>query len=67
MSTIKTKQNKHGEFIYTRAREAETFECGRCGQEKTSKTTVEWTDTEGQRKVICNGCYGWLLADAAKS
>lgn len=49
-----------GPLSQHRLAKATSFSCGRCGGDKTSKlvTTVGgvW------EPLLCNGCYGWLLA-----
>ncbi len=42
-----------------------SFYCFRCKSEKKSKLRVVWHTTEG-KKIICNGCYGYLLSGAKK-
>ncbi|MCP8316395.1 MAG: hypothetical protein H3Z52_10435 [archaeon] len=42
---------------------AMTFLCFRCERNKTSKLQAEWHTSQGI-KVICNGCYGELVAKA---
>ena len=44
---------------------AETFVCERCNTAKKSKTKVVW-ETNSGRKIICNGCYGEILAKGIK-
>jgi formylmethanofuran dehydrogenase subunit E len=40
-----------------------TFTCNRCGREKTSRLVVS---KDGNReKLMCNGCYGFLLKDGS--
>lgn len=39
----------------------EEFYCFRCRTNKKAKLRAEWETTEGV-KVICNGCYGELIA-----
>jgi hypothetical protein len=44
-----------------RSDKAEEFYCFRCNADKKSKLRAEWHTTEGV-KIICNGCYGELVA-----
>lgn len=59
--TTKTTKNQNGTFHYTRADERKEFLCERCNREKVSKITVVWQDKQGEKKTICNGCYGFLI------
>jgi hypothetical protein len=60
--TEKTKktENENGSFVFYRGDVVESFVCERCMKSKTAKIKVDWTDSKGQLKVICNGCYGRL-------
>ena len=51
-----------GTFVFTRSETAKSFTCDNCGKPRVSKNTVEWTDKQGTKKTICNGCYGQLVA-----
>jgi hypothetical protein len=63
MATTKTSQNKHGSFVFTRYDEIQSFKCERCKESKKAKIVVQWTDNTNQQKTICNGCYGFLMAE----
>jgi hypothetical protein len=39
------------------------FTCDRCNKEKTSKLVV--TKDGNWEKLMCNGCYGFLLKDGS--
>ena len=41
------------------------FYCFRCKSEKKSKLRAVWLTTEGE-KIICNGCYGYLMSKEKK-
>ena len=60
----KTVKNKEGTFQYTRHDTPNSFTCGRCQSDKTSKIQVRWLQAGNPDKVICNGCYGFLCSQA---
>ena len=59
----KSVSNHHGDFLFERKSEIQIFDCARCGGSKKSKIAVQWTDKDHAVKTICNGCYGYLLAN----
>ena len=46
-------------YKFTRNEEAKTFVCARCVSTKISKNMAV---REDGKKMICNGCFGYLLA-----
>lgn len=56
-----------GIFLIEHADKINEFYCERCSTNKKSKITVNWTNQEGLTKVICNGCYGYLLSKTQKN
>ncbi len=58
----KKTTNSFGTFNFKRTESLNSFFCERCEREKKSKIVVKWTETNGNEKVICNGCYGFLLS-----
>ena len=56
--------NDHFQLLRTDTIRA--FYCVRCLTKKKSKITVNWTNQEGLTKMICNGCYGYLLSKTQK-
>jgi len=63
MASEKLTKNAQGAFRLTRQDKSQEFVCDRCLEPKISKVMVEWTDTNGRVKTICNGCYGRLSSD----
>jgi len=55
---------QRGDLQQFRLSKVTTFTCDRCGKQKTAKLVAikhgDWN------ALVCNGCYGWLLANAAK-
>lgn len=66
MAIEKSIENVHGKFVMQKGNIPVKFVCDRCHVEKTTKTSVQWTTPDGSHKTVCNGCYGWLVADARK-
>lgn len=62
MAQSQTTRNALGTFTHVRAISVSTFVCSRCHKQKTSKTTIEWTTSEGAQNLLCNGCYGFLCS-----
>jgi hypothetical protein len=52
--------NDHFQLIRTDT--TREFYCERCLANKKSKITVNWINPVGVTKIICNGCYGYLLS-----
>lgn len=48
------------DFIKTRNQTVSEFFCYRCNERKKSKIYYEYDDN-GQTRLICNGCYGYLM------
>ena len=44
-------------YIFTKEKKAFSFVCGYCKKEKKSKNTARCGI-----KILCNGCYGYLLS-----
>lgn len=58
---------KKTDFLYTKLKKADggqLFNCMRCLVEKKSRNMITFIATE---KVICNGCYGFLLQGHKKN
>lgn len=51
-----------GTFVLFRHDAPQTFNCGHCKKEKTSKNVAEFTPVSGPKQTLCNGCHGELLA-----
>lgn len=51
-----------GVIATTRHPAAVPFHCGRCNQDKKSKTVATLTETDGTVTTLCNGCRGNLMA-----
>lgn len=62
MATTKMTSNKLGNFVPERRNKATSLDRARCNSSKTAKIMVVWTKPTGDVRVICNGCYGCLLA-----
>ena len=62
MQKTKTTKTNQGAFHYSRNDNSSEFECARCNQTKKSKITVKWITLDGEERLICNGCYGYLLS-----
>lgn len=53
-----------GDFQQFRLNKVATFTCQRCAKQKTAKlVAIKHGDWD---PFWCNGCYGWLLSNAAK-
>lgn len=63
---MKVIENSLGRFEQRKEEKATEFLCDRENKTKKSKTIIDWIDTEGNKKTICNGCYGELLSKASK-
>ena len=61
MKIIKTKISDF-ELVYKRLDESVSFFCERCNADKKSKTIIQMIVGDGSEKIICNGCYGNILA-----
>jgi hypothetical protein len=60
----KRSSNSHGDFVFRRHDEQRNFVCDRCLEPKVAKIVVEWvSQTSGDAKRICNGCFGRLSSD----
>ncbi|MBB3752663.1 hypothetical protein FHT44_005175 [Mycolicibacterium sp. BK634] len=46
----------------TRSAQAEPFHCGRCNTDKKAKAKAVRQKDDGTTDVICNGCYGNVMA-----
>jgi hypothetical protein len=53
---------KEGKLIYHKHETAKEFFCERCQATKKAKAVIDWYNSNGEKKVICNGCYGFLLS-----
>jgi hypothetical protein len=63
MSTeVSSRVTKVGTLTLHRADKAETFVCAQCTREKTSKLSADWETQGGEKKKVCNGCYGTILS-----
>jgi hypothetical protein len=51
-----------GTLSLTRTKQAEDFYCSRCRTHKKAKLKATWKKPDGTTVTICNGCYGWILA-----
>ncbi len=47
----------------TRSDKAEEFYCNRCEKEKKAKLKATHLLANGATNMLCNGCYGFLLAE----
>lgn len=61
---VKTFPPKCGLQLY-RLESATFFLCSHCHERKTAKLVA--TDSDDTGRLVCNGCYGQLLSDAASS
>lgn len=52
-------------FNITKSEKAQPFHCDRCNANKVSKTKVEVLN-HNEWKIICNGCYGFLISKQKK-
>ena len=50
------------EFEYVKLKENIEFICDRCGKRKIAKKYARYTKN-GENKIICNACYGNLMAN----
>lgn len=57
---------KEGKLVLSRHKTIQTFFCERCESNKQAKVVVEWYNLNNEKKIICNGCYGFLLAQQKK-
>ena len=58
---IEKKYPKRGNLQLFRYKNKLSFLCDKCKKEVHSNLRAEWS-TEERKKLICNGCYGSLLA-----
>lgn len=50
------------DLTMTRSEKAEPFHCGRCDAPKKAKAKAIRRKADGTTDLICNGCYGFLVA-----
>lgn len=53
---------KEGKLVLIRHETAQEFFCERCQASKKAKVVVEWYTVNNEKKIICNGCNGWLIS-----
>ena len=53
---------KKGNLQMVRYPERFLFTCDRCKKQVQSKLRAEQTNDKGEKKFLCNGCYGYLLS-----
>jgi len=58
---IEKKYPRRGNLQLFRYKKELSFLCDKCKKEVHSNLRAEWS-TKGGKKVVCNGCYGYLLA-----
>lgn len=62
----KITETSLGKFIMTRTDKAEEFVCDCCNKPKKSKNKITLVQEGYIDKIICNGCYGFLVAESKK-
>ena len=62
MSSSKETIIKDGKLVFNRYETRRKFFCERCQADKEAKVMVDWYNLSNEKKVICNGCYGFLLS-----
>lgn len=56
----------HEHVTLERHEVTQIFDCARCEKRKASKLVAKW-DRAGVVRMVCNGCYGEMLAKAAST
>jgi hypothetical protein len=62
MSSSKETIIKDGKLVFHRHETRQDFFCERCQTNKQAKVMVDWYNLNNEKKIICNGCYGFLLS-----
>lgn len=55
-------QNELGTFIVLKQDKVTDFHCDECDKEKKSKSIIRHINKEGNARIICNACYGYLMS-----
>ncbi len=58
-----TRTTSKGTLVTRKFYKVQGFHCDACGEDKTSKNIAELTAPSGEKKTLCNGCCGQLLAE----
>lgn len=61
------QKTSHDVVMMEKLPKIETFTCGKCKKEKTSKNKGKIVQPDGICLSLCNGCYGELLAGCQKT
>ena len=65
---MKIQRKTLGDTIYNfiSLDQATEFVCDRCLQSKKAKKRFEYNDKTGNKRILCNGCFGYITATVNK-